>query len=116
MEHILVALFGVSVGTLISYTSIPRIRWVPNLCALTILVLSVAASITMYPDMPASVGVTFSASVLISVVVAAAQFWRKNPLMEGLGFWERLQLAINHRSTLKESQRSAADTDTELMT
>lgn len=99
MEYAVAAVFGLSIGTLITYASAPKIRWPAFLgtCA----VLAIAVGVIWGSSTSFVLGMIIVATALVAEFLAGGVVWKGNPLLAGAGYWERAWMAMWHTSMLR---------------
>jgi hypothetical protein len=101
MGYLAAAVFGLSIGTLIAYATIPTTRWLPYLSVGVILIIAVGQ---LWRDPTgAPYGIVIALASSVSSALVAGVVWRDHPLLTGSGYWGRVWIATAHWSLLRRS-------------
>jgi hypothetical protein len=101
MGYVVAVVFGLSIGTLVTYATIPTTRWLPYLAVGAILVIAVGQ---LWQDPSgAPYGIVIALASAVSAALTAGVIWRDHPLLAGSGFWGRVWIAGTHASALRRS-------------
>jgi hypothetical protein len=98
---IAIALVGVCLGVLTASTRVPRIRVVPFIGSLVIVVAAVIVSL-QFEATSLLGGIVFAASVLISSSVYAGVLWKREDLEPGLTVWDWMLRDFTHPRYVRE--------------
>ena len=101
MGYVVAVVFGLSIGTLVTYATIPTTRWLPYLAVGAILVIAVGQ---LWQDPSgAPYGIVIALASAVSAALTAGVIWRDHPLLAGSGYWGRVWIAAGHTSSLRRS-------------
>ncbi|WGD37586.1 hypothetical protein [Lysinibacter sp. HNR] len=99
---IIASLFGLSVGVLIAYLTLPTTQTVPAIATCVVLVIGV--SITIWgPESSPFYGILIGLSSVIALALAGAQRWKNHPLLADAGYWKRVGLWVMHAHVLRKT-------------
>jgi hypothetical protein len=102
VEFVIAAIFGLSGGTLLAYTTVPTTRWLPSAAATLVLLIGAGEAAWSPSGSPWS-GIIIVFSSAIATILAMGVLWAHHPLLAGSGYWSRVLLATLHERTLQRS-------------
>lgn len=107
MEYFLAAVFGLGVGVLSAFASIPRPKWLPTFAVLAVLSTAIIFAVWVLEN-PVVV-ITLVLADLIGLSLAGAVGWEGNPLYADVGYWGRATSWMWHTKRLRAAQAQADD-------
>lgn len=104
MQYAPGALFGLSIGTLFAYTTIPFTRWLPYAASVIILLIAVATMLFL-PGLPNGLGLVVAFAALLAIALNGGHLWREHPALADSRYWGRVGKVVLHSSALRRSHR-----------
>lgn len=110
MSYIVFAVVGVSFGVLVASSMIPKFRLIPWL-SIVVVLLSNIYFIVFILEADPNKSMLFAVGGLFGVLLSPGYLWKDHPLLEGLGYFDRLKFAANNYRMLRETQNEKSRTD-----
>ncbi|CAN5363071.1 hypothetical protein BH09ACT1_BH09ACT1_02880 [soil metagenome] len=104
MQYAIAALFGLSIGTMFAYTTIPFTRWLPYTASVIILLIAVAAMLFL-PGLSDGLGLIVAFTALLAIALCGGYLWREHPGLADSRYWARVGKVVLHSSALRRSHR-----------
>lgn len=102
MDYVIVGVFGLAVGALMTTASAVRRGWLAFVASSVVLVIGIGFLIYVsHGSLP--LGLTLAGAVFLGSFLAGPVAWRDHPLLTGFGYWSRAWLVWRHYRLLRES-------------
>lgn len=103
MSYIVFAVVGASLGALVASSMIPKFRLIPWLSTVVVL-LSNIYFISFVLETDPNKSLLFVVSCLFGALMSSGFLWKDHPLLEGLGYFERVKFAAKNTRMLQETR------------
>jgi hypothetical protein len=94
-------LTGASLGGLLTFSTVPRMRWV-EVGAVVVLV-GCAVAIMLTAGVPWWTGPVFAAASALATLLAGGAAWAEHPQLAGRGYWSRVATWTAHGAWLSST-------------
>ncbi|CAN5331587.1 hypothetical protein BH09ACT1_BH09ACT1_27920 [soil metagenome] len=108
IQIVIASVFGGAIGVLLCATAFPRAGRLPNVAAVAILLIGLAATIWWIGSSP-YIAFALGVAALIGGILTSGVVWEGHPLLDGVGYWQRVLIATTHSGALRETILSEND-------